>query len=134
MTSTEFDHHSTEYARNWREINAGLRGKCPVAHTDAHDGFWVVSKHADIAEVARDDATFSSYQEFPDGSRTGATIPVSPLRQVPIEMDPPEFFDYRKLLNGRFSPAGESSTRCSTSARTVSALFFPYAQYQSLLP
>jgi cytochrome P450 len=105
MTSTEFDHHSPEYARNWREINAGLRAQCPVAHTDAHDGFWVVSKHADVAEVARDDATFSSYQEFPDGSRTGATIPVSPLRQVPIEMDPPEFFDYRKLLNGRFSPA-----------------------------
>ncbi|HVV12660.1 cytochrome P450 [Amycolatopsis sp.] len=105
MTTTEFDHHSGAYARDWREINSTLRGKCPVAHTEAHGGFWVLSKYADIAEVARDDETFSSYQELPDGSRTGATIPAGPLRQVPIEMDPPEFFDYRKLLNGRFSPA-----------------------------
>ncbi|SHN17444.1 cytochrome P450 [Cryptosporangium aurantiacum] len=105
MTTVSFDHHSPEYAHGWREINADLRGRCPVARTDAHGGFWVISKYDDVAAVARDDATFSSYQELPDGSRTGATIPVAPLRQVPIEMDPPEFFAYRKLLNPSFSPA-----------------------------
>jgi len=105
MTRVSFDHHSPEYAENWREINTDLRQRCPVAHTDAHGGFWVVSKYDDVAAVVRDDATFSSYQELPDGSRVGATVPVSPLRQVPIEMDPPEFFDYRKLLNAPFSPA-----------------------------
>ncbi|MFZ2173759.1 MAG: cytochrome P450 [Rhodococcus sp. (in: high G+C Gram-positive bacteria)] len=105
MTEVQFDHHSEAYARNWRDINRDLRAKCPVAHTAAHDGFWVVSKYDDIADIARDDDTFSSYQEYADGSKVGATIPVGPLRQVPIEMDPPEFFDYRKLLNERFTPA-----------------------------
>jgi cytochrome P450 len=105
LTTTPFDHHSAEYARDWREINAGLRERCPVSRTAAHGGYWVLSKYADVAEAARDDARYSSYQELPDGTRTGATIPSSPLRQVPIEMDPPEFFAYRKLLNARFSPA-----------------------------
>ncbi|MET7769441.1 cytochrome P450 [Nocardia sp. NPDC005366] len=105
MTTVSFDQHSPEYARNWRQINADLRDRCPVAHTDAHGGYWVVSRYADVAEVVRDDETFSSYYELPDGSHNGTTIPVSPMRQVPIEMDPPEFFDYRKLLTSRFSPA-----------------------------
>ncbi|MFZ2174908.1 MAG: cytochrome P450, partial [Rhodococcus sp. (in: high G+C Gram-positive bacteria)] len=105
MTEVTFDHHSGDYAKNWRRINADLRSKCPVAHTDAHDGYWVVSKYSDVADVARDDDTFSSSREYPDGSRAGVTVPVTPLRQVPIEMDPPEFFTYRKLLNASFSPA-----------------------------
>jgi cytochrome P450 len=105
MTDTKFDHHSEEYARNWRDINRNLRQTCPVAHSDAHDGFWVVSGYEDIADVARDDETFSSYQEYDDGSKVGATIPVGPLRQVPIEMDPPESIAYRKLLNPLFTPA-----------------------------
>lgn len=104
MTDVEFDHHSSEYARNWREINAEIRNTCPVAHTAAHGGYWVVSDYANIAEVARDDATFSSCFPQDDGTRGGVTIPVTPLRQVPIEMDPPEFFSYRKLLNPIFSP------------------------------
>lgn len=105
MTDIEFDHHSPEYAANWREINDELRSKCPVAHTAAHGGYWVVSDYQDVATIARDDATFSSCYDQPDGTRGGVTIPVTPLRQVPIEMDPPEFFDYRKLLNAAFSPA-----------------------------
>jgi len=104
MTVLDFDHHSPHYAENWREINAHLRASCPVAYTEAHGGFWVVSRYEDVAAVAHDDATFSSHQELPDGSRYGTTIPVSSFRQVPIEMDPPEFFAYRKLLTPWFSP------------------------------
>ena len=109
MTDAVFDHHSEDYARNWRDINRDLREKCPVAHTTAHGGYWVVSKYADIADVARDDETFSSYQPNGDGSHKGVTIPSTVLRHLPIEMDPPEFFDYRRLLNERFSPAAVKS-------------------------
>lgn len=100
-----FDHHSEHYAQHWREINEANRGSCPVAHTDSHGGYWVLSGYEDIAAVAKDDATFSSYQELDDGTHTGATIPPGPIRQVPIEMDPPEFTAYRKLLNRSFGPA-----------------------------
>ncbi|WP_413617081.1 hypothetical protein QBL07_013190 [Gordonia rubripertincta] len=88
VPSIDFDHHSEHYARHWREINAQNRAACPVAHTDAHGGFWVLSSYEDIATVAKDDAAFSSYQELDDGTHTGATIPAGPIRQVPIEMDP----------------------------------------------
>ncbi|AZG45417.1 cytochrome P450 [Gordonia insulae] len=105
IPSIDFDHHSEHYARHWREINEQNRAACPVAHTDAHGGFWVLSSYEDIATVAKDDAAFSSYQELDDGTHTGATIPAGPIRQVPIEMDPPEFTAYRRLLNRSFAPA-----------------------------
>jgi cytochrome P450 len=104
MTEVEFGHHSAEYAESWREINADLRSRCQVAHNEAHGGYWVISRYADVAEVARDDATLSSYQEDSPYGPTGVTIPRAQFRQVPIEMDPPEFFHYRRMLNPFFSP------------------------------
>jgi cytochrome P450 len=104
MTEVDFDHHSPEYVTGWRGINARLRAECPVAHTRAHGGFWVVSRYEDVAAVAQDDATFSSHQELPDGTRYGASIPTAPMRQVPVEMDPPEYFEYSKPLTPWFSP------------------------------
>jgi cytochrome P450 len=101
----DFDHHSAEYAQHWREINAHNRQHCPVAFTASHGGFWQLSRYDDVAAVARDDAGFSSWYPNPDGTHHGATIPTGPMRQVPIEMDPPEFGAYRKLLNPTFSPA-----------------------------
>jgi cytochrome P450 len=115
--SIDFDHHSENYAEHWREINAENRARCPVAHTEAHGGFWQLSRYADVAAAARDDATFSSWYQTPDGSHNGATIPTGALRQVPIEMDPPEFNDYRKLLNPAFSPA--AATRWEPYLRKV---------------
>jgi cytochrome P450 len=101
----DFDHNSADYARRWREINAHNRQQCPVAFTEAQGGFWQLSRYDDVAAAARDDTTFSSWYANPDGSHNGATIPTGPMRQVPIEMDPPEFIAYRKLLNPAFSPA-----------------------------
>lgn len=110
MSSTrpevDFDHHSPEYATSSDEINADLVARCPVAWSDHYDGFWVVSKYADVATVSRDDDTYSSdHDTTGDGNGTGGiAIPPPPVRNVPIEMDPPEFHDYRKLLNPYFSP------------------------------
>lgn len=104
MTEIAFDHHSTEYAASWRQINADLRSRCPVAHSGAYGGFWLVSRYQDVAEIALNDAVFSSYQENGPYGRTGVTIPSAEMRQVPTEMDPPEFFAYRKILNPFFSP------------------------------
>jgi cytochrome P450 len=105
-----FDHHDPEFADEEIPfaVYAALRRERPVAWTDAHGGFWVVSRYADVARVARDDLTFSSAR--------GITIPhpVPPveglppdqqLRMIPIDVDPPQFFAYRKLVDPLFSPA-----------------------------
>ena len=102
----EFDHNSAEYAQNWLAIVNDLREKCPVAYTKAHGGYWVVTSYDDVAHIARHDDDFSSDHD-PDGERRGfegINIPPAPHRVLPIEMDPPEFMAYRRILNPFFSP------------------------------
>jgi cytochrome P450 len=107
----DFDHHSREYAeqvaRNPTAYFQEMQTKNPVAWTNSHGGFWVVFRYEDVRRVAEDDATFSSRRDLPVGVSpfAGIVIPPSPGRTIPIEMDPPEFFDYRRMLNRRFAPA-----------------------------
>lgn len=107
--TTEFDHHSVDYAENSLAINANLRAECPVAHTPAHGGFWVISRYDDVVAAAKDDATFASGHTINGVSPLGVTIPPAPIPHFPIEMDPPEYTPYRKLLNPLFSPAVSKS-------------------------
>lgn len=99
-TVVDFDHNSSHYGRHWREINADLRGRCPMAWSSNYGGFWVTSRYDDVARVARDDKTFSS--AFENG---GVQIPASPVKALPIMADPPEFLVIRRMLNPWFSPA-----------------------------
>ncbi len=95
-----FDHHSAEFAADPWSTLAELRQTCPVARSDRYDGFWVLSRYDDIRRVALDDETYSSAE----------TIIVPPKKNakqksIPIEMDPPDFLEYRRLLHPMFSPA-----------------------------
>ncbi len=96
----DFDHLSPEHARRHVEIYRELREQHPVAWTDAYGGFWVVSRYADVAAIARDDESFSSAHD-----NGGINIPTAPARNVPLELDPPEFLPYRTMLNPPFAPA-----------------------------
>ena len=101
-----FDHHSAEFADDPWAVYDELRDKCPVAWSDTHGGFFVLTRYADVARVAKDDRTFSSDHDT-DGHRNGylgITIPSPPVRSIPIEMDPPDFFNYRKVLNPPLAP------------------------------
>jgi cytochrome P450 len=110
--STWFDHYSPDYAQNWRDVNAGLRTRCPVAHSDNYGGFFVLTRYKDVERALKDDDTFASRHELdPDSMFGGIIIPPSPQMSTPIEMDPPEFFDYRKILNSFFSPAASERWR-----------------------
>jgi cytochrome P450 len=101
-----FDHHSPEFAADPWSVYDQLRTECPVARSDTYGGFWVLTRYADVARVFKDDFTFSSDHDV-DGTRNGylgITIPSPPARSIPIEMDPPEFFEYRKVLNPPLAP------------------------------
>ena len=128
MTSTptlptvDFDHHSPEHAATWQERYAQLRTQCPVAHSPNHDGFWVITRYEDIANVSRDDDTFASGHDITgDGNGYGGiSIPEPPFRTAPIELDGADFTATRKLLSPAFSPksslAWEPYTRASVTA------------------
>jgi cytochrome P450 len=105
--TVDFDHHSKGYAEDFSGVYRRIRAGCPIAWTDAYGGFWVISRYDDVARVARDDQTFSSRHDLPnDGtSYTGIVVPDVPNRSIPIEMDPPDFPKYRRILNPPFAPA-----------------------------
>lgn len=58
-TVVDLDHHSHTYLderlSTWRELR-----RCPVAYSEAHGGFWVVSGYDAVAQVSRDEETFTS--------------------------------------------------------------------------
>lgn len=89
-----------------------MRTRCPVAHSDQHGGFYVLTRYADVARAIRDDATFASrHDPEPESIFKGIVQPPTPVIAIPIEMDPPEFADYRKLLNPHFSRAASERWR-----------------------
>ena len=92
----DFDQNSPEFAADpWSKYEE-LRASCPVAHTDAHGGFWVLSKYADVVQVAKDDVTFSSVPT--------TTIPDSGVYNlIPLQSDPPDVQRYRMALMPYFS-------------------------------
>lgn len=64
--TVEFDHHSNEFLANRHDEWRRLR-RSPVAYNTRYGGFWVVSGHDLVAQVSRDEETFSSYYAPPGG-------------------------------------------------------------------
>ncbi|MBO2457953.1 cytochrome P450 [Actinomadura violacea] len=76
----------------------GLRERCPAFHTPAQQGFWVLTRHADILAAYQDTAVHSS--------RAVAVIDPNPrYRWIPVMLDPPEHTMWRRLLRPLFTPA-----------------------------
>ena len=101
-----FDHHSQEHGADPVASYRALRQAAPVAWSEAHGGYWVVSGYAGLFDAARDDATFSSARNSHGGEGLSVVIPKTPMHQhIPIEIDPPDFRKYRKIINLITSPS-----------------------------
>ncbi len=83
----------------WMNQLQRVRESCPVVRSDACGGFWLVSRHDDVATILRTPAVFSSAD--------GITIPHNPDAPVmpPIDLDPPLQTEFRQLLNQYFTAA-----------------------------
>ena len=96
-----FDHLSPVFARELHPTLARARSLCPVAHSDQHGGFWVLTKYEDVLRVAQDWETFSS--------ELGITVPyqppVSSVKILPVAVDPPLQRTFKRLVNAHFTPA-----------------------------
>jgi cytochrome P450 len=110
-----FDHESPEHAEVWTEEFREMRGRCPVAWTDRHGGYWVATSYDAVVEMARNPAIFSSHKTFDPATGTGTggiTIPFTPIpRGLPVEADPPEWNGFRNFINRRFAPKAAESYR-----------------------
>jgi cytochrome P450 len=89
----DFDPLLPETFDSAQAVYRDLRGKCPVAHSEAWGGFWALMKHADVAAAAADSSTFitSKQNVVPAVAFTG--------RRPPLHLDPPEHTPYRRALS-----------------------------------
>lgn len=103
----QFDHHAPEYGEHLYEIYSHMRAQCPVVHTDAHEGFWVLTRYEDIMRVARDDETFSV--------EAGIIIPTNRIPgerpfTIPADYDPPRSKAFRRILDPLVTPKAIAAT------------------------
>jgi cytochrome P450 len=98
MNDIDFDHHAPGFNESKYRRYEEMRSRCPVAHTAAQGGYWLLSKYDDVFQVARDDKTFSSAREV-------VVPPTNVGKLSPLQSDPPELERYRSLLIPFFTPA-----------------------------
>lgn len=88
----DYDHFAPEFVDDPFGLWASLRAEEPVARSECHGGFHVVTRYADIDAAARDPETFTSTD--------GAGIPPLPMiGMIPIDIDPPAQRAYRKVMD-----------------------------------
>ena len=87
------------------ELFARLRAEAPVWwHPEANgSGFWAITRYEDVVHVSRNADVFSSFQ--------GGTMVQDPppeqlfvVRQMMLNMDPPQHTKLRALINKGFTP------------------------------
>jgi cytochrome P450 len=90
----------------------------PTEHTPDGEGFWVVSRHADVMRVFRDPRTFSSETggERPYGGTTIEDMPVAGV--VFNMMDDPRHQRIRRLVSTGFTPRMINALEADLRERT----------------
>lgn len=89
-----------------------LRAKCPIARSERHGGYWILSRHADISSVLQNADVFSSRRIRVDDENSGMLDgdtrgPHGLDLGVPMSlttMDPPRHTSFRQPLLPLFSP------------------------------
>lgn len=98
MADVDFDPLAPETFDSFHAEFAELRERCPVARSDAWNGFWAVLRYEDVVAVASDPERFTTTVQnvVPKVAFTG--------RRPPLHLDPPEHTPYRRALNPYFRP------------------------------
>jgi cytochrome P450 len=99
----DFDHYSPSQAADPYPVYETLRSQCPVAHAEAHGGFFTAANYDDVKAVV------STYGAF--SSLGGTGVPKLGFPLLPIDLDPPEQTRFRKLLNPMFTVEAVSTLR-----------------------
>jgi cytochrome P450 len=91
-----YDHFSQECVVDPYPLWQRMRTDDPVARSENHGGYYLVTRYEDIREAAGDPRRFSSAQ--------GTGIPPLPIvGMIPIDIDPPDQREYRRILNPAFN-------------------------------
>jgi len=94
-----FDAFDHDTAQHLFEVTNHARSRCPVSHSSAYGGYWLVTRYAEVRQALSDPGTYSSSQGVGFPHRQSLMMP-------PIDLDPPLQKEFRRLLNPHFSRAG----------------------------
>jgi cytochrome P450 len=73
------------------------RSRCPVAHSEEHDGFHLLLNYRDVRKAMADHRTFASGPQ--------ALRPLLPRKPIPaLDMDPPQHGAWRAIFNSAVTP------------------------------
>ena len=106
----------------WLRDNDPVAWHPPTARTPDGEGFWVVSRHADIATVLRDPVTFSSDR---GGLRERGGTAIKDERTAGImlnQTDDPQHQRLRALVNRGFTPRAITALDDELRRRSVALL------------
>ena len=96
----QFDHNSATFIEDPYPLYERLREQDPVHFSDRYNGYFVLTRYEDVRRALLDWHVFSSAQP-------GVTsIPMSVQRdfqEIPLEVDPPEHAEYRRLVSDLFT-------------------------------
>ncbi|HEY1626417.1 MAG TPA: cytochrome P450 [Streptosporangiaceae bacterium] len=100
----------------WNEQRTGSKGF-------GDNGFWAVTRHADVMEVSKNDKLFSSWENtaivrFEDNIDRDA---IDMQRIIMLNTDPPHHTDMRRIVSRGFTPRAISNLRHALTerARTI---------------
>ena len=109
----DYDHHRpvSEWAPD--RTHAELRARCPVAFTEHHGGYWVVTSYAQVSRCGHRDDEFTTDHDLEGTGRgrefAGIAIPAqSVYRSLPSEVDGLAHLGYRRLLQPALAPAASA--------------------------
>lgn len=93
---SKFSSHTTTPARSL-DLFAAAQGRCPVAHSDEHDGFHMMLDYDSVKRATSDHAVFSSEPQV--------LRPILPRPSLAaLEMDPPQHKSWRVLFEQAVTP------------------------------
>lgn len=108
-----------EFAELRRSAPIWWNPKSPDVGGFQDDGFWVLSKHADVKEVSRRSDVFSTYENtaIPRFNDDIQREQIELQRFVILNKDAPEHTKLRKLIAKGFTPRAVNGLRAELSAR-----------------
>ncbi|WP_181183000.1 cytochrome P450 [Mesorhizobium sp. B3-2-1] len=116
----DVDIHDPAFLRDPFAVYDRLRRKCPLARSNKHGGFWLMTRYEDVRAGA------INWRDYTSSVAGVTAIPVITRRtepMLPIEIDPPRHSRYRALVSPVFTPerVAEITPRIGSLARSILA-------------
>src|SRR5580658_3008175 len=108
MESEDYDPTQPESFDSVHEVFAELRERCPVAHSNAFEGFWAITRYQDVLNILLNpDMYITSVRNVVPGSATTR-------RRPPLHLNPPDHTPYRRAIDRALSASRVASLAPAT--------------------